>query len=1611
MSSAAPEILVDGSSFRRVVDALAERVATSRSDQAYARCPAPDHGGDRKPSLSVTWKDTGSKGGRTMVNCHRGCDYRDVLDAIGLAPVDLYDTPPYESKAPAGARRPRLEERPRAQLKPKADKSRRPADDGREYSWQLDATYTYANAEGVRVFDVRRWSDAPVKYTVRSYDRNGGRVVAKKAPAFERRVLLNLPEVLAAKLAGEPVYVCEGEKDAEAVRVAAGESGAAATTNPFGAITSESDGDKWLPQYTEALADAHVVLVADRDSINKGNQTGGGYAGYRHVLYLAGQLADVAASVRIVEPAGAELADAHDHLVTAGRSLDELAPVEVDELRAKVAGADELHARAAASEAPAAAAPAEAPTEPAPVEDEPAGESATVYEFPTSGRAEDGYGIGNGGGGRGPGGPGGGGDDPEPERVFLRDDFRATDHGLYKVKREGRRELWSELLPVRVQMASRIVEDLCDGAQPTMTHVDLMASRDGEAHTLESVDRQRWESCSWVAELPWPATYNDTKQGHSTLRNAIIATSTDAPLLTMYGSLGWQHIGGRWCYVHAGGARDAKGPVEDVRVSVPPPLAPFKLPLAPDSAGELRDAVLASTAVLDALPERLAAPVLGAAYRACLGFCRATVMPVGTKAGGKTSLLALAAQHYAPNARHDNMPGAGAGEDAATKVGLDELRFRGGDLLLPLDDLAPDRGTERASIRGAQIGRSQYNRTGRVKGTRDGGMAVVHQPRGLPMMTGEEGTTVESADSRIVSLRVYRGDIDIDCAMPLLDLDREPELRAQLTAAMVEHYAAAMPMTDWLRVTVAELRTQLRDPSAADVGLDVRHSESVAELAAGWRAMLDMATDRGALTVEESAELWARAWEGMVEAKRQLVAGSATRTAADRVRELLTSALVRRDVGFLARNGSTPEAAERYGWEEAPAMNGMYGPVYRLPGTTVGWTDGEKVWLQPGAVFPALVKQAAGEHDPLTYTRTGLGQALADAGVIRTRARNGVRSTTVNVRLGAESQLLAVWEFDHEWLFPAGDEEPEPPAAPTPPAPALSGPRPTRSPAPEEPEPATEAAESHQEAPEEPSATVSPEPAPEAAQGNSRRSGSTSRSTMGERRRAAKNKYRGVAAVCEPGKVWMARLKADPESFELPADVSLATLLDGLSDLQLGNVDGRGRYYGAPEAWGQAWLMPDLRRALGWPASLGKSPAPAHQIVEELAAAGWRVLGKLGFWNRIVHEDGPSLVLAVPDWLTAESSLKERSATAHQLAARLARYAESTGIAWQWSPASTGAQLAVVTRPRLLARGPQKLPAPAGKSNRERPFEWQRPPTPEEARMGYVHLYDFNALYLGAATSLPLAWGEYEHVKAPAVDVNRPGYWKLPQQTWEHALLPDPFAVWGRGERETMIVTTPTLKMAVEKLEWDVEPIEGWLAVETLAGTYEGRGKQPPPGFAGAKGYGRLLDKWGEELSKARLRLSDAEEGSDDRIVRENVKGTYSHGVGRFDFRGWRPGKGERVSHHPMWRPDWRHAIIAQGRFVLMHRILEAEKAEGRHPLAIMTDGVVYASDNPDWAEAAPEGFTPGPRVGQVDPPASAPMEAVADLLSEGAKPAKRSADGRKPGLSDVIRAGGVADA
>ena len=114
-------------------------------------------------------------------------------------------------------------------------------------------------------------------------------------------MIYKLPAVIAAAQAGETVYVVEGEKDVHAIEKA----GAVATCNPGGA-------GKWRPEYSESLAGARVVIVADRDE-----------PGLAHARTILESLA-ASAEPTIVQAAAGK--DAADHLA-AGCTLDDFVPL------------------------------------------------------------------------------------------------------------------------------------------------------------------------------------------------------------------------------------------------------------------------------------------------------------------------------------------------------------------------------------------------------------------------------------------------------------------------------------------------------------------------------------------------------------------------------------------------------------------------------------------------------------------------------------------------------------------------------------------------------------------------------------------------------------------------------------------------------------------------------------------------------------------------------------------------------------------------------------------------------------------------------------------------------------------------------------------------------------------------------------------------------------------------------------------------------------------------------------------------------------------------------------------------------------------------------------
>jgi hypothetical protein len=300
-------------SYDRVVSAITA-AGSGRSVQGagYIKvsCSNPAHD-DRNPSCKVSYDSVAKK---TSVHCF-GCeDDEAVLQGAGLTWADLYDEPRRartEQRSTNGfvelgtRQAPRKKDKPAPQ--PSTKKAPKKADD---LQLQKVCDYLYVNAQGERVGKVLRYnlldtSGAPVDKTFRQlrFDPERRRWVKE---GFEA-LLYRLPDVDAAIKAGQPVYLVEGEKDADT----AVDLGVTGTTNAGGAGSFTSE-------HAEQLRGAHVVAVVDRD-----------LPGYRRALAVRDLLTDsatpIARSYRVVEPAIGK--DLTDHR-TAGKALADLIDID-----------------------------------------------------------------------------------------------------------------------------------------------------------------------------------------------------------------------------------------------------------------------------------------------------------------------------------------------------------------------------------------------------------------------------------------------------------------------------------------------------------------------------------------------------------------------------------------------------------------------------------------------------------------------------------------------------------------------------------------------------------------------------------------------------------------------------------------------------------------------------------------------------------------------------------------------------------------------------------------------------------------------------------------------------------------------------------------------------------------------------------------------------------------------------------------------------------------------------------------------------------------------------------------------------------------------------------
>ena len=232
-------------------DAILTRFQIARRYEDKAQCVCPAHE-DKQASLTI------SRGrSSTILYCHAGCSYRDILSAVGLSAKDLYYD---DSKPQSGSWRAYIEKR-----------------EGR----RIEAIYNYVDYQtGNYLYTKLRLAGKKMLYGILKDGRFryglDGHSRKELKGIYAPGGLEGLNKAIAE---GKLIFCVEGEKDVDTL-----------ATRGYTAMTAGGVND-WQPEFAEVLCGAEVIILADNDTPGKKLANG-----------ILADLQGIAKSARIVIP-------------------------------------------------------------------------------------------------------------------------------------------------------------------------------------------------------------------------------------------------------------------------------------------------------------------------------------------------------------------------------------------------------------------------------------------------------------------------------------------------------------------------------------------------------------------------------------------------------------------------------------------------------------------------------------------------------------------------------------------------------------------------------------------------------------------------------------------------------------------------------------------------------------------------------------------------------------------------------------------------------------------------------------------------------------------------------------------------------------------------------------------------------------------------------------------------------------------------------------------------------------------------------------------------------------------------------------------------------------
>lgn len=508
----------------------------------------------------------------------------------------------------------------------------------------------------------------------------------------------------------------------------------------------------------------------------------------------------------------------------------------------------------------------------------------------------------------------------------------------------------------------------------------------------QRVSAEAWKDHSWLDSLPGAPDYDHRKSGLDNVQRAVLAVSVGTIEDTVrYRSTGWRQDGDRHMYVHARGVITAEGH-RSAATGLSGPLRRYDLPNPTQCPRRLRAAFVEHSAtLLDRVPARISAPLLGHVFRSVLGHNPWVLTLVGPPGSYKTSVAAKAMHHLGEAWDHAR-PSSSMSGNGDTLNAMRLKLHNTKDALYWMDDFAPTKRWVDAQKMLEEMARLIHNREERNRANRDG--QELHDgtgPRASGLATSEVMPRPGSGAERMLVVPLAREDIDTDRLFPLDELESRYG-RALLMASFIRWLAADLTSRRHRYLTHARQHTErLKAAGEAE-----RAAAALANIRAGWLAMADFLLDVGAINAQEAEQLLGRVDDALADTSRAATDPDLpTRTGA-RVRALLAHAL---SAGVAhvddVRTGEQPEwpMGRRLGWQRTALDTDITGAVSKFrserQGHRLGWVlldpddGGEPTLLcEPDALEPVL-KTAAGQMaDGMQIDRNTATRALADEGIL-----------------------------------------------------------------------------------------------------------------------------------------------------------------------------------------------------------------------------------------------------------------------------------------------------------------------------------------------------------------------------------------------------------------------------------------------------------------------------------------------------------------------------------------------------------------------------------------------------------------------------------------------------